>query len=294
MGNGLPQQLLIDGLCGEVDHGFAKLGVGARGDHDGVAEEGAKEALHFLYLYLDAPGADDVVQTAEDAEMARISVLGFAALFVKEFHDVARVENVGMEVWSIDDEAIVLVLGNRYAGQWLVPQGGVLSADRAQRNVGEGFCHAVGAPDVVGKVSQYGFHLWVDGSTSDEEMADVPQPFPFEGYSERFVDLKGYEGCKVHWLFHVLERVAGGCPADESQAPDFGSHFHHSPCDVVGGEAEESGVARSEVEEVAGHGGGGSHTALFHPNFLGLACAAAGVELLSLSLYRLFLIRDSA
>ena len=77
--------MLVEGLGGEEDYGFAVFGVRAACDDDGGVEVLREEGFDFFGLYLYAACTDDVVFASAHDE---------ASLGV-ELYDVVGVEGVG-------------------------------------------------------------------------------------------------------------------------------------------------------------------------------------------------------
>ena len=170
---------LVDGALGEEHHDLAKLLVRATGNQIRYAKMPAQLTLQLLGLYLDATTADGVVLATQNAESAVGTKLG---------HIVGD-ECLCTDLWSMDDETALVRQAELDRGEGGIPLGGLRAVQLAQGDMAEGFRHAVGAPHLMGKVLQRCSQRFIDGSTANDELTDLSQPFPFLWHLQRVVDL---------------------------------------------------------------------------------------------------------
>lgn len=269
------------GMLGEQDNGLAELRILGARDHEGRPEDGLQGSLHLLGLHLDAAGVDDIVETAEDAELS---------LRVDE-GTVVGDERALMYQGCVDDETAVGVEADGHGVEGRVPVGGIGTAEAPEGDVGERLRHAVGAPHGVGKGLQLACQLVVDGASADDELPDGLQPPRLLGHAEGVVDLQGHHGGEgeaavgggielpgISAQRGVAEGMAAGLHADELQTALEAAHDNHLAGDIVERHAEQGRVAGTETEEVARDAGGGEHAPLLHLHRLGSARRAARVD----------------
>ena len=147
---------------------------------------GAQLALYFLDLDLDAARADDIVFATKNAEAGG-----------EDFNDIVGDEGLWAHLGGIDDQTAIRGLGDRDGGEGRVPFGGIGTIEAAQGDVREGLGHAISAPNGMGEGAEFGFHRFVDGTTTDNQVADLHQARSFLRYLQRVIDLHGNHGCEV-------------------------------------------------------------------------------------------------
>ena len=107
------------GMLGEQDNSLAELRILGARDHEGCPEDGLQGCLHLLGLHLDAAGVDDIVETAEDAELS---------LRVDD-GTVVGDERALMYQGRVDDETTVGVEADGHGVEGRVPVGGIGTAE---------------------------------------------------------------------------------------------------------------------------------------------------------------------
>ena len=133
----------------------------------------------MLCLNLETSRADGIVFAAQNAEAAVRA----------EFGNIVGGQLLGTHLWGMDDETAIAREGNLDAGKRGIPVGGIRTIKATQGDMAEGFCHSVGAPDIMGKVAQLTCKVIVDGPSSDNQMPDLPQAFSLFWHLQRVVNL---------------------------------------------------------------------------------------------------------
>ena len=163
--------------------------------------------------------------------------------------------------------------------------------------MGECLRHTITTPCVAREVLQRLGELLIDGTTADEQMAHLPQPFAFLRHLQRVPYLHGnhgseeptpipspreesrislycWEGIKIPLPWGggrgglAAQRVSTRFHADQSQTAFQRPHHHHLSGNVVERHAEQGRVARLQSQEVARHACRSQHASFLYEHLL--------------------------